>query len=122
MDVKRKAVENALKYMLNSDAESKIYLFLSNTNGARSDEIAKGTKLHPSTVRETLAKMHKKRLVYRKKIKNSLCGKKPYIYYAASPLKILQNYAKKMEKRFNRIASLQNINNIKVEVRIVRKT
>jgi len=122
MDVKMKTVENALKEMLNSDAESKIYLFLSHTGGARSDEIATGTKLHPSTVRETLAKMHKKHLVHRRKIKNGLCGKKPYIYYATSPIKILQNYAKKMEKRFNRVASLQRINNIKVEVRIVRET
>lgn len=121
--VTKRAVENALRDLLNSDAESKIYVFLSLKGGARSSEIAGGTRLHPSTVRELLAKMYRKRLVYRKKMKSKLSGKNPYLYYAASPLTILQMYAKKIEERFNSIAALANDqDNIKVEVRIVRET
>ncbi|HEC94335.1 MAG TPA: TrmB family transcriptional regulator [Thermoplasmatales archaeon] len=121
--VTKRAVENALKDLLNSDAESRIYVFLSLKGGAKSSEIARGTRLHPSTVRELLAKMYRKRLVYRKKMKSKLSGKNPYFYYAASPLKILQMYTKKMEERFNSIASLtRDQDNIKVEVRIVRET
>ena len=65
-----KSIEKTVNEILKSRAKSSIYTFLLRRNGARSDEIIKGTKLHPSTVREMLSKMYEQKLIYRKKIKN----------------------------------------------------
>jgi predicted transcriptional regulator len=75
-------------------------------NGARTEEIIKGTKLHPSTVRETLSKMHDQKQIYRKKIKNENIGKNPYLYYPIPPIKLLKKYKKEFEERLNKIANL----------------
>ena len=89
---KDKSIEKAVNDILKSRARSRIYIYLLRKNGARSEEIIKGTRLHPSTVRETLSKMHYQKLIFRKKIKNDSIGKNPYIYYAISPLELLKKY------------------------------
>lgn len=101
-----KSTERAVHEILKSKAESRIYLYLLRKNGARSEDIIKGTKLHPSTVRELLSKMHEKKLIYREKLKNDSIGKNPYLYRSVSPLKLLQRYAKEIESRLNKIANL----------------
>jgi predicted transcriptional regulator len=85
---------------------SRIYIFLLRKKGAVSEEIIQGTKLHPSTVRELLSKMHDQKIISRQKLKNESIGKNPYVYKAASPLKLLQKYAKDMEDRLNKLANL----------------
>jgi predicted transcriptional regulator len=103
--------ERAVHELLRSRAESKIYIYLLRKNGARSEEIIKGTKLHPSTVRELLSKMHSQRLIYREKQKNDSIGKNPYLYRAVPPVQLLQKKAKEIEDRLNRIANLSNKKN-----------
>ena len=88
-----KNTERAVYELLKSRAESRIYIYLLRKNGARSEEIIKGTKLHPSTVRELLSKMHGQKLIYREKLKNDSIGKNPYLYRAVSPVKLLQKKA-----------------------------
>ena len=97
---------NAVRELLKSDAESRIYLYLLRKNGAKSDDIIKGTKLHPSTVRELLSKMHSQRLIYREKLKNDNIGKNPYLYYAAPPRILLRRYIGEIEQKLNKIANL----------------
>jgi transcription initiation factor IIE alpha subunit len=53
-----KNIETAVHELLDSRAESRIYIYLLRKNGAFSEEIIRGTKLHPSTVRELLSKMY----------------------------------------------------------------
>ena len=101
-----KPTERAIRTLLKSRAESRIYLFLLRKNGARTEEIIKGTKLHPSTVRELLSKMHHRRLIYRIKLKNDCIGKNPYLYHATSPIQLLQKYIGDMEEQLNKIANL----------------
>jgi len=101
-----KNIEKTVNDILKSRARSRIYIYLLRKNGAKSDQIIRGTKLHPSTVRETLAKMHKQRLIYRKKIKNDSIGKNPYMYYSISPLELLRRYTDEIEERLNQLASL----------------
>ena len=98
--------ERAVHELLRSRAESRIYIYLLRKNGAKSEEIIKGTKLHPSTVRELLSKMHSQKLIFREKQKNDCIGKNPYFYRAVSPVKLLQQKAKEIEDRLNRIANL----------------
>ena len=75
-----KSIERAVNDILKSRARSRIYIYLLRKNGARTEEIIKGTRLHPSTVRETLSKMFELNLIYREKIKNDSIGKNPFIY------------------------------------------
>ena len=98
--------ERAIRTILKSRAESKIYLFLLRKNGARTEEIIKGTKLHPSTVRELLSKMHHRKLICRKKLKNDSIGKNPFLYHAVTPLELLQRYIRDMESQLNTIVNL----------------
>ena len=98
--------ERAVHELLRSRSESKIYLYLLRKNGARSEDIIKGTKLHPSTVRELLSKMYDQKLVFRKKLKNDNIGKNPFLYYATPPLALIQKKTKELEDRLNKLATL----------------
>ena len=101
-----KNIETAVHELLDSRAESRIYVYLLRKNGARSDEIIRGTKLHPSTVRELLSKMYDNKIIYREKIKTETIGKNPYLYGAISPVILLQRRVKIIEARLNKIANL----------------
>lgn len=101
-----KNIEKTINDILRSKARSRIYTYLLKNNGAKTDQIVRGTKLHPSTVRETLAKMYRQKLIYRKKIKNDAIGKNPYMYYSISPIELLKRYTDEIEERLNRLASL----------------
>ena len=105
------STEKAVHEILKSRAESRIYIYLLRKNGAVSEDIIKGTKLHPSTVRELLSKMYDQKLIYREKLKNDSIGKNPYLYRAASPIKLLQKYANDMEGRLNKLAKLSKKKN-----------
>ena len=101
-----RSTEKAVREILKSKAEARIYIYLLRKNGARSEEIIKGTKLHPSTVRELLSKMHSQKLIYREKLKNDSIGKNPYLYRAVPPVKLLQKYASEIESRLNKLINL----------------
>ena len=123
---KDKSIEKAVNDILKSRARSRIYIYLLRKNGARSEEIIKGTRLHPSTVRETLSKMYELKLIFREKIKNDSIGKNPYIYYPISPIDLLKRHANEIEDRLNKLASLASRKNIKnyrpVKIRIQERT
>ncbi len=101
-----KGTEHAIYDMFKSRAEARIYLFLLRKNGARSDQIVKGTHLHPSTVRELLVRMYQRRVISRKKLRNDSIGKNPYVYHVISPVVLLQKYARELEARLNKLANL----------------
>lgn len=105
-----KNAERAINDILKSKAEARIYIYLLRKNGAISEDIIKGTKLHPSTVRELLSKMYDKKLIFRDKLKNDSIGKNPFLYKAVSPIKLLQKYTKEMEGRLSRLANLTGRN------------
>ena len=101
-----KSAERAVRDILKSKAEARIYIYLLRKNGAISEDIIKGTKLHPSTVRELLSKMYDKKLIFREKLKNDSIGKNPYLYRAVSPIILLQKYTQEMEGRLNKLVNL----------------
>jgi predicted DNA-binding transcriptional regulator len=106
-----KNIETAVHELLDSRAESRIYVYLLRKNRARSDEIIRGTKLHPSTVRELLSKMYDNKIIFREKIKTDSIGKNPYLYGAVSPIVLLQRRVKIIESRLNKIANLTDKTN-----------
>ena len=99
-------IESALHDILKSRARSRIYIFLLRKGGSKTDQIIEGSKLHPSTVRETLSKMYDQGLIYRKKLKNDNIGKNPYLFYVIPPIELLKRYANEIEDKLNRIANL----------------
>jgi predicted transcriptional regulator len=118
-----KALESLVQDILKSRAQSRIYLYLLRKNGAKTEDIIKGTRLHPSTVRETLVKMHVKKLIFRKKQKNDNIGKNPYTYFPLPVVKLLKRYAIDLEKKLNDLASLsiktatsKNANIVKINI------
>lgn len=110
---REKSIEKAVRDILKSKAKSCIYLYLLKKNGVKTGQIIKGTKLHPSTVRETLSRMYDLKIIYRKKIKNNSIGKNPYIYFSIPPIELLKKYAGEIEDRLNKLASLTNLDKIK---------
>lgn len=101
-----KNIEKTVNDILKTRAKSRIYIYLLRKNGAKTEQIIKGTKLHPSTVRETLSAMYNQKLIFREKIKNDNIGKHPYIYYSISPIELLKRHANEIEERLNKLASL----------------
>jgi len=101
-----KNIETAVRELLDSKAESRIYIYLLRKNRARSEDIIRGTKLHPSTVRELLSKMYTNKTICREKIRTETIGKNPYVYGAVSPLLLLQRRVRIIESRLNKIVRL----------------
>ncbi len=100
--------EQAIQSLLQSQAQTRIYLYLLRKDKARSEDIVRGTRLHPSTVRELLSKMYTQNRIRREKLKNGCIGKNPYVYCAVPPKKLLQKYIEELEKTFNSIIHLPN--------------
>jgi len=103
-----KGIEKAVQEILKSRAKTRIYVYLLRKNGAKTEEIIKGTKLHPSTVRETLSKMYDDQQILRKKIKNDSIGKNPFMYYSIPPIELLKTHTDEIEERLNKLASLSS--------------
>ena len=101
-----KKLESAIRDILRSQAQSRIYIFLLRKKSAKTEDIIKGTHLHPSTVRETLSKMFAADIIFRKKIKTETIGKNPFMYSPLPPLELLKRYASDIEDRLNKIARL----------------
>lgn len=115
-----KSLESLIQDILKSRAQSRIYLFLLRKNGAKTQDIIKGTHLHPSTVRETLVKMYDKKLIFRKKQKNDNIGKNPYTYFPLPPVKLLKRYTAELELRLNYLATLSMTKNEKESTSVVQ--
>ena len=121
---KDKNIEKTVYDILKTTAKSRIYVYLIRKNGAKTEQIIKGTKLHPSTVRETLSSMYYQKLIFRKKIKNDSIGKNPYVYYPISPIKLLKKHANEIEERLNKLANFalsidktKNYRPVKIKIR-----
>ena len=124
--IRDKNIESAIKDILKSPSRARIYLYLLRNNGAKTEEIIKESKLHPSTVRETLSKMNEQKIIYREKQKNDSIGKNPFIYYPISPLNLLKKYTTEIENKLTKIANLSNsrndrYRNNRVKIKILEK-
>jgi len=115
-----KGIEKAVQEILKSRAKTCIYVYLLRKNGAKTEEIIKGTKLHPSTVRETLSRMYDEQQILRKKIKNDSIGKNPFMYYPIPPIELLKTHTDEIEERLNKLASLSSSKKDKKNSRFFR--
>jgi predicted transcriptional regulator len=100
------ALVGVLKFFLDSEAKSKIYLLLRKKGASTSRDIAKGANLYPSSTREALASMTKSGVVTRRKLDVEGSGKKPFVYEAIAPSELLKTKLSGIEASLNRLLNL----------------
>ena len=114
MEINFKKLEKILAGVLESETASKIYLTVYRKGGLKSKDIARLTKLHPSTVRNCLYELCKQKVLHRKKNKEAKVGKNPYVYFAAPPDVLIKRYIKRLESELDQLARLAGA---KIEIR-----
>ncbi len=100
------ALINVLKFFLDTESKSKIYLYLRKHGKSTSREIAKGANLYPSSTREALIEMTKTGITTREKLETKGAGKNPYVYEAILPSELMKKRIDKIENRLNKLINL----------------
>ncbi len=102
------ALVGLMKFFLDSEAKSKIFIALRKKGPATSQEIARGANLYPSSTREALASMTKSGVVTRRKLETSGAGKNPYVYEAIPPSELFKTKISGIEAKLNKLLNLDN--------------
>ncbi len=100
------ALVGVLRFFLDSEAKSKIYLYLRKNGASTSQQVSRGANLYPSSAREALLEMAKAGVVSRRKMEVSGVGKKPYVYEAITPGELLKKKLDGIESKLNRLLNL----------------
>ena len=83
-------------------------MYLRKHPSATSDEVADGTGLYPSTVREALAELHEEGKVTRRKRENAGAGNNPYEYEAIAPSELVQGVVRDVQDQLNTVFNLDS--------------
>ncbi|AGN01980.1 TrmB family transcription regulator [Salinarchaeum sp. Harcht-Bsk1] len=95
-----------LSWMLDTETRARIYVHLRQSPHSTSDEIAEGTGLYPSTVREALAELHDEGIVERRKRQSEGAGNNPYEYAAIAPSELVGTVAERVQTELNTVFNL----------------
>ncbi|MFC6733060.1 MULTISPECIES: winged helix-turn-helix domain-containing protein [unclassified Haladaptatus] len=95
-----------LSWVLDTETRARIYVYLRQHPWATSEEIADGTGLYPSTVREALAELHTEEVLERRKRKSSGAGNNPYEYTAMPPSELVTALAEQVQDELNTVFNL----------------
>jgi predicted transcriptional regulator len=95
-----------LSWMLDTETRARIYVELRQSPHSTSDEIADGTGLYPSTVREALAELHDEGLLERRKRESEGAGNNPYEYAAIAPSDLVGTVAERVQSELNTVFNL----------------
>jgi predicted transcriptional regulator len=99
-------IVDLLAWLLDTETRARIYVFLRKHPHSTSEEVADGTGLYPSTVREALAELHGEETVDRRKRKNSGAGNNPYEYTAIPPSELVQGVVGQVQSQLNTVFNL----------------
>lgn len=102
-------IVDLLSWILDTETRAKIYVFLLANPGSTSEEVAKGTGLYPSTVREALAELHEEERVAREKRANEGAGNNPYEYTAIQPSDLVGGVVDQVQRELNTIFTLDRV-------------
>ncbi|MFB6305181.1 MAG: helix-turn-helix domain-containing protein, partial [Haloferacaceae archaeon] len=97
-----------LAWLLDTETRARIYVYLRQHPDSTSDEVAEGTGLYPSTVREALAELHEEHKVTRQKRENSGAGNNPYEYRAIPPSELVRGLAGQVQDQLNAVFTLDD--------------
>ena len=99
-------IVDLLSWLLDTETRARIYVYLRDNPDSTSDEIADGTGLYPSTVREALAELHDEETVKRDKREASGAGNNPYEYEAIAPSDLVKGVAGDVQQELNAVFNL----------------
>ncbi|KAB1196137.1 MULTISPECIES: winged helix-turn-helix domain-containing protein [Haloferax] len=95
-----------LAWVLETETRARIYVFLRQNPYSTSEEVANGTGLYPSTVREALAELADDETVDRRKRKSSGAGNNPYEYVAIAPSELVKGVTTQVQSQLNAVFNL----------------
>lgn len=102
-------VVDLLSWALDTDTRARIYIQLRRQPHSTSEEIAEGTGLYPSTVREALADLHEEAVVERRKRTNQSAGNNPYEYAAITPSELVGTVIDQVQEELNALFNLDRL-------------
>jgi predicted transcriptional regulator len=95
-----------LSWLLDTETRARIYVFLRKNPRSTSQEVAEGTGLYPSTVREALAELHDDGTVTRGKRESTGAGNNPYEYEAIAPSALVEGVVEQVQTELNTVFNL----------------
>jgi predicted transcriptional regulator len=101
-------IVDLLAWILDTETRARIYVFLRQHPDSTSEEIAEGTGLYPSTVREALAALHEEGKVERRKRESSGAGNNPYEYTAQAPSELVAGIVDSVQHELNTVFNLDD--------------
>jgi predicted transcriptional regulator len=99
-------VVDLLAWLLDTETRARIYVYLRQHPASTSDEVAEGTGLYPSTVREALAELHDEGKVTRGKRESAGAGNNPYEYEAIAPSELVNGVVDQVQQQLNTVFNL----------------
>jgi predicted transcriptional regulator len=101
-------VVDLLAWLLDTETRARIYVFLRQHPDSTSEEVAEGTGLYPSTVREALAELTDESVVSRSKRTNAGAGNNPYEYEAIPPSELVRGAVGQVQRQLNAVFTLDS--------------
>lgn len=99
-------VVDLLSWVLDTETRARIYVYLRQHPGSTSEEVADGTGLYPSTVREALAELNEETKVERRKRESGSAGNNPYEYTAMAPSELVGSVVGEIQDELNTVFNL----------------
>ncbi|WP_244605290.1 winged helix-turn-helix domain-containing protein [Halorussus halobius] len=101
-------IVDLLSWVLDTETRARIYVYLRQQPHSTSEEIAEGTGLYPSTVRESLAELHEEGTVERRKRQSEGAGNNPYEYTAIAPSDLVSGVVGQIQDELNTVFNLDD--------------
>ena len=101
-------VVDLLAWLLDTETRARIYVYIRQHPDSTSDEVADGTGLYPSTVREALADLHDEGTVTRDKRESGGAGNNPYEYEAIPPSRLVRETVGQVQSQLNAVFELED--------------
>jgi predicted transcriptional regulator len=95
-----------LSWVLDTETKARIYVHLRQNPGSTSEEVANGTGLYPSTVREALAELTEEGTLERRKRESGGAGNNPYEYTAMPPSELVGSVVEDLQSELNTVFNL----------------
>ena len=104
-----RGVVDLLSWVLDTETRARIYVHLRTAPDSTSEEVASGTGLYPSTVREALAELHEEGHVRRTKRQSDGAGNNPYEYSAIPPSELVSELVEDVQDQLNTVFHLDRV-------------
>jgi predicted transcriptional regulator len=101
-------VVDILSWVLDTETRARIFVYLRQHPWSTSEEVADGTGLYPSTVREALAELADEDTVERRKRQSEGAGNNPYEYTAIAPSELVSGVVGRVQSELNTVVNLDS--------------